>query len=136
MLLCDGYSCYVQDMTVSYDRYGGGCMRIVAVVVFIIEVVLSHTPGQTSGAQSQSLSRLTHLPEGFLRRGAHVVLFLALALFAALGFGWYGVGFAALWAVVDEATKRGVEGRHCSAVDMLLNLSGVVLGMLVWILMR
>lgn len=111
-------------------------MRIVAVVVFIIEVVLSHTPGQASGAQSQSLSRLTHLPESFLRSFAHVVLFLALALFAALGFGWYGVGFAALWAVVDEATKRGVEGRHCSAVDVLLNLSGVGTGMLVWILMR
>lgn len=136
MLFCDVYSCYVQDMTVNYDRYGGGCMRIVAVVVFIIEVVLSHTLGQASGAQSQSLSRLTHLPEGFLRSFAHVALFLVLVLFAALGFGWYGVGFAALWAVVDEATKRGVEGRHCSAVDMLLNLSGVVLGMLVWILMR
>lgn len=136
MLLCDGYSCYVQDMTVSYDRYGGGCMRIVAVVVFIIEVVLSHTPGQASGAQSQSLSRLTHLPEGFLRRGAHVVLFLALALFAALGFGPWAFVFCTVWGVADEATKPLVPGRHFSWIDVGLNLAGIVLGILVWTLVR
>ena len=112
MLDCDGYSCYVQDMTVSYDRYGGGCMQIVAVVVFIIEVGLSHTPGQASGAQSQSLSRLMHLPESFLRSFAHVLLFLALALFAALGFGPWAFVFCTIWTVMDEWTKRWIPGRH------------------------
>ena len=109
-------------------------MRLAAVVFFIIEAVLSHMPGTASGAQSQSLSRLTHLPESFLRSFAHVVLFFLLAVFAALGFGWLGVGFCFVWSVADEVTKRGVEGRHCSAVDILLNLAGVVLGMMVWIL--
>lgn len=84
-------------MTVSYDRYGGGCMRIAAVVVFIFEVVLSHTPGQASGAQSQSLSRLTHLPEGFLRRGAHVVFILGVG---AVCCSWFWpLGFCFLYCM-------------------------------------
>ena len=107
-------------------------MRLAAVVVFIVEFVLSHTPGDRSGAESKTLSRLTGIKEGLLRRAAHVFLFAVLGLLAGLGFGWYGIGFAALWSVVDEATKPLVPGRHCSAIDMLLNLVGVVLGMLVW----
>ena len=105
-------------------------MRLAAVAVFIIEIVLSHTPGVASGAQSQSLSRLTHLPEGLLRSFAHVALFLVLVLFAALGFGPWSFVFCAVWAVLDEVTKRWIPGRHCSVLDMLLNLAGVVIGML------
>ena len=111
-------------------------MQLAAVVVFIVEVLLSHTPGPASGAQSQSLSRLTHLPEPLLRRAAHVFLFLVLALLAALGFGRWGVGFCAVWSVVDEATKPLVPGRHCSALDIGLNLIGVAVGLSVWVLVR
>lgn len=127
-------------LCVKYDgkmgRIGGGSMRFAAVVVFIIEVVLSHTPGQASGAQSQSLSRLTHLPEGFLRSFAHVALFLVLALFAALGFGPWAFVFCAVWAVVDEWTKRWIPGRHCSFEDMVLNLVGVAAGIGLWVSVR
>jgi len=109
----------------------------IAVFVWLgIEVWLSHENGEKSGEESAWLARRTGIKEGLLRRAAHFTLFAVLGLLTGFGFGWYGVGFAALWAVVAEATKRGVEGRHCLAVDMLLNLSGVVLGMLVWILMR
>ena len=117
-------------------RIGGGSMRFAAVVVFIVECVLSHTPGVASGAQSQSLSRLTHLPEGFLRSFAHVVLFFLLAVFSALGFSWWGVGFCAVWCFVDEISKRVVPGRHFSWIDVGLNLAGIVLGILVWAMVR
>lgn len=111
-------------------------MRLAAVVVFIVEVVLSHTPGQASGAQSQSLSRLTHLPEGFLRSFAHVALFLVLALFAALGFGPWAFVFCTVWGVADEATKPRIPGRHCSVMDIGLNLIGIAAGVGLWMLVR
>lgn len=109
-------------------------MRLAAVVVFIVEVVLSHTPGDRSEAESKTLSRLTGIKEGLLRRAAHVFLFAVLALLAALGFCWWGVGFCAVWSVADEATKPFIPGRHCSAMDMLLNLAGVAAGLGVWAL--
>lgn len=111
-------------------------MQLAAVVVFIIEVVLSHTPGEQSGSQSQTLSLLTHLPERALRRVAHVFLFAVLGLLAGLGFGWYGIGFVTLWSFVDEATKPLIPGRHCSALDIGLNLIGVTAGLGAWALVR
>ena len=109
----------------------------IAVFVWLgIEVWLSHENGEKSGEESAWLARRTGIKEGLLRRAAHFTLFAVLGLLTGFGFGWYGVGFAALWSVVDEATKPLVPGRHCSAVDMLLNLAGVGTGMLVWILMR
>lgn len=111
-------------------------MKIAAVVFFIIEVVLSHTPGERSGHQSEVLSRWTHLPEGTLRRAAHIILFFFLSLFAGLGFGIWGVGAVALWAVVDEATKPLIPGRHFSALDILLNLVGVAFGIGLWLVVR
>ena len=110
-------------------------MRLAAVVVFIVEVVLSHTPGEQSGSQSQTLSRLTHLPEMALRRAAHVLLFAVLGLLARLGFGWYGIGFAALWSFVDEATKPLIPVRHCSWIDVGLNLVGTIVGAGLWLVM-
>jgi len=119
-------------MTVSYDRYGGGCMRIVAVVVFIVECVLSHTPGDRSGRQSETLAKLSGVDEGLLRRLAHVFLFLVLGVLTGAGFGWIGIGAAAVWAVVDELTKPLIPGRHFSWIDVGLNLVGVAAGCLVW----
>ena len=110
--------------------------KVAAVVWLIIEVVLSHTPGDRSGAKSKTLSRLTGIKEGLLRRAAHVFLFAVLGLLAGLGFGWYGIGFAALWSFVDEATKPLIPGRHCSALDIGLNLIGVAAGLGVWALVR
>lgn len=111
-------------------------MKFLAVVVFIIEVLLSHTPGEASGNQSHWLSEMTGVKEGVLRRSAHVVLFFLLSLFSGLGFGWIGVGITAVWCVLDEVTKIPIPGRHASAVDSLLNLGGCMLGMVVWVLSR
>ena len=106
--------------------------KVAAVVWLIIEVVLSHTPGDRSGEQSEALACWTHLPERALRRGAHVVLFFLLSVLSTLGFGPWAFVFCVVWSVADELTKRGIEGRHCSALDIGLNLIGVVLGTLVW----
>lgn len=110
--------------------------KIAAIGWFIIEVVLSHTPGDKSGEESRTLSRLTHVDERLLRRAAHVFLFLALSFCAGMGWQWIGIGAVGVWAVIDELTKRRVSGRHCSAFDMILNLAGTVIGMAVWLLVR
>lgn len=107
-------------------------MRFAAVVVFIVECVLSHQGGEKSGAESKTLSRLTGINEAALRRFAHVFLFSLLSVFSALGFGPWAFVFCFVWSVADEWTKRRIRGRHCSAMDIGLNLIGVVLGTLVW----
>lgn len=108
-------------------------MRFAAVVVFIVECVLSHTPGDRSGRQSETLAKLSGVDEGLLRRFAHVFLFFLLGLLTAFGFGWWAFVFCVVWSVADEWTKRWIRGRHCSAVDIGLNLVGVAAGCLVWL---
>lgn len=46
-------------------------MKILFFAVFVIEVCLSHTPGEASGNQSKWLSSMTGVKEGLLRRLAH-----------------------------------------------------------------
>ena len=107
-------------------------MKIAAVVVFIIEVILSHTPGTVSGNQSRWLSSMTGVKEGLLRRIAHVALFLLLALFSGLGFERYGFWwFVFIWAFLDELTKIPIPGRHFSWFDVALNMLGAAVGMMV-----
>lgn len=111
-------------------------MRFAAVVVFIVECVLSHTPGDRSGRQSETLAKLSGVDEGLLRRSAHVFLFLVLGVLARAGFGWIGIGAAAVWSFVDELTKPLVPGRHFSWIDVGLNLAGVVAGIGLWLVLR
>ena len=99
-------------------------MRYAAVVVFTIEVLLSHAPGTVSGEQSKYLSSMTGVKEGLLRRMAHVVLFVALSFTAASGFGVWGIGGVVVWSLLDEASKPIIPGRHFSWLDCGLNLIG------------
>ncbi len=110
-------------------------MKFAAVVIFVIEAILSHTPGEKSGEESRWLARTTGIKEGLLRQSAHVVLFFLLSLFAALGFDWWGVGAVTVWAAVDEISKKIVPGRHSSGGDMILNLAGVAVGVVIWFLL-
>ena len=109
-------------------------MKILFFAVFVIEVCLSHTPGEASGNQSKWLSSMTGVKEGLLRRTAHVILFAALAITAGLAWGWYGVGAVFVWALLDEVTKIPIRGRHFSWLDVGLNLGGAALGMVLWLL--
>lgn len=110
--------------------------KVAAMGWLIIEAVLSHTPGPTSSVESKTLSRWTGINEGWLRRAAHVFLFLVLGLLSALGFGVYGIVGAGVWSFADEATKPFIPGRHCSVLDIFLNLGGCVAGMALWICLR
>ena len=110
--------------------------RVAAVVWIVFMTALSHTPGEKSGAESRWLARTTGVDEAVLRRAAHVFLFLVLGLFAAEGWGWTGVAVAAVWGLVDEATKVWIPGRHFSWIDVGLNLIGCVIGLLVYLLIR
>ena len=103
-------------------------MKIAAVVVFIIEVLLSHTPGTVSGNQSRWLSSMTGVKEGLLRRMAHVVLFAALSATVGIGFGWYGIVTVFIWSFLDEVTKIPTPGRHFSWIDVALNMLGAAVG--------
>ena len=109
-------------------------MKFFAIAVFVVEVLLSHTPGEASGNQSKWLSSMTGVKEGLLRRTAHVVLFATLAVTAGLAWGWYGVGAVFVWALLDEVTKIPIRGRHFSWLDVGLNLGGAALGMVLWLL--
>lgn len=117
-------------------RIGGGSMRFAAVVVFIVEVVLSHQGGEKSGEESAWLARTTGIKEGLLRGGAHVFLFSLLSVFSALGFGPWAFVFCFVWSVADEWTKRRIRGRHFSWIDVGLNLAGVAVGVGLWLVLR
>ena len=111
-------------------------MKILFFAVFVLEVCLSHTPGEASGNQSKWLSSMTGVKEGLLRRLAHVILFAALAITAGLGFGTWGIVGVAVWAVVDEISKIPVPGRHASAFDIFLNSCGCIGGCVLYFLLR
>lgn len=110
-------------------------MKYFAVFVLLVEAVLSHTPGSASSKQSQALSRWSGVDEGLLRKLAHVLLFLVLSVCAGLGFGWQGIMVVCVWSVLDEVTKIWVRGRHCSAVDIGLNLLGTGIGVILYVVL-
>ncbi len=80
-------------------------MDALAVAVFIVEVLLSHTTGDRSGAESRWLSERIHVSDRALRRGAHVRLFAILSALSGLAFGWFAIAATAVWSFLDEVTK-------------------------------
>ena len=101
-----------------------------------VECWLSHQPGQSSAAQSRWLAERSGADERTLRKGAHVLCFAVLGLLACLGFGPWALVFCAAWSALDELTKKGIRGRHCSARDIRLNLLGTAIGGALWLLGR
>lgn len=110
-------------------------MRIAAVLIFIVECWLSHQGGKKSGEESRWLARATGIKEKTLRRMAHVLLFLALSVCTGLGFGWQRIVGVCIWSVLDEVTKIWVRGRHCSALDIGLNLLGTGIGLILYVVL-
>ena len=106
-------------------------MKVLSILVFAIELFLSHQTGDRSGEESKALARVMRIDEGWLRQAAHVILFFLLSLFAGLGFGPWALLGCVIWSVVDEISKRSVPGRHSSLRDMFLNLAGVAAGGLI-----
>lgn len=111
-------------------------LKIIFVVVLIIEVFLSHQPGEKSGAESMVLSRSLHMNEKILRISAHVILFATLSFLALLSFPtaniWLRIGAVGAWAFLDEWSKGWeiFRGRHFSWQDVGWNALGCVIGVI------
>ena len=110
--------------------------KIAAVLWFLLECWLSHQSGKQSAEQSRRLAARSGANERRLRRDAHLLCFAILALLACLGFGPRALLFCAAWSALDELTKKGIEGRHCSPRDIRLNLLGAALGAAVWLVIQ
>ena len=129
-----------------------GIILLVASLLWLaFALYLSHQDGEHTAVTSLRLAeRFLGWDEGIepdegvrllnwkLRRIAHVAVYTVLAVLMLLTFGeiWSGhaivaVIVLAVIAVVDEVTKIPIEGRHCSAVDIGLNLLGVAIGVAV-----
>lgn len=67
--------------------------------------------------------------ERMLRTSAHVVVYFIFGALAWMAFQQLlVVPGVVIIAVLDEATKRFIKGRHCSLKEMGLNVVGAVLG--------
>lgn len=116
-------------------------MKIITGIWLLFMLILSHIPGEPSSAESRWLSSMTGVREGTLRRSAHVVLYLILAVLVIVGWAdtslWIRIVALVLIAVADESSKALsiFPGRHCSVYpDMMLNLLGVGFGIVIGLL--
>ena len=104
---------------------------------------LSHQNGESTAETSLKLAEFLGNEEwnGWLRRAAHVALFLVLAVLVSVTLkywdaDWRLVFLVLVWAVVDEATKPLIEGRHFAWFDVGLNEVGSVIGIVVGFILR
>lgn len=115
-------------------------MRIKYVILaswFSLSTFLSHQPGESTARTSRGLARKlswmntdTESLNGHLRSAAHFIIFFILTILTFWCFGFFGVAGAVVWAVLDEVTKIPVPGRHYSFNDVMKNMVGVCLGVL------
>lgn len=114
-------------------------------VWFVLMTVLSHQDGPHTGEVSRTLAQELRplLPavdqealNRTLRRAAHPLLFGGLTVLLGItlhtGEAQYSrvvaFGILLLWCWGDEATKRGIPGRHFSWLDVGLNALGTLCG--------
>ena len=109
-------------------------MKIVFLLLLLIEIFLSHQPGEESGAESRALAKTLHIPEKWLRISAHVILFAALSVLMISSFPEIPmalrIGVIGIWAFLDVWTKgfKIFKGRHFSWADCGWNALGCVIG--------
>ena len=83
---------------------------------------------------------MTGVREGILRRSAHVVLYLVLAVLATVAWPeaklWVKGLVLVIIAIGDESSKALsiFHGRHCSIFEIGLNLLGVCIGTMICLL--
>lgn len=112
---------------------------------FLLMTFLSHQDGPHTGEVSRTLAQELHplLPavdtaalNRLLRRAAHPLLFGVLTVLLGITLHAGGAqpsralafGVLLFWCWADEATKRGVPGRHFSWQDVGLNALGTLCG--------
>ena len=130
-----------------------GIIFLAATLLWLaFSLYLSHQNGDQTGEVSMGLAQWlfgwTGIGSGallvlnnVLRKAAHVVLYMVLAVLALLTVRelWRveaprdlrnlaAAAVLLIIAVLDEVTKIPIDGRHCDAVDMCLNILGAALG--------
>ncbi len=92
-----------------------------AAVIF----AFSSIPSLSSGLGSWDL---------LLRKLAHVTEYAILGalLLRATRRPGLALGLAGLYAISDEVHQHFVEGRHAAVVDVVIDTSGAVVGILAW----
>ena len=118
---------------------------------FFFMTYLSHQNGEgtsrTSKGLADQLERYFPIGEywklhGILRQSAHVIVFavFAVLLLFTISQRWDNwrnytgaIVSMLLWTWIDEATKPWIQGRHFSWYDVRLNLLGVWIGTIIFI---
>ena len=76
--------------------------------------------------------------EGRIRFLAHPIEFAVLTVLALMAVGRsgaiIGVVTLILWSVISEVLKIRIPGRHCNGIDMVGNIIGVGIGVLISVL--
>ena len=116
---------------------------ILTVIWFIFMTYLSHEDGEHTSKTSLRLAKLlTFLGDDikeidrYLRKLAHIVVFAVFAILFCItlriaDFPVWTMSLVYIFTVVDEATKPLIRGRHFSIADVMLNVAGTTIGVLV-----
>jgi VanZ family protein len=91
-----------------------------------------------------ALSSIPHLGTGLgtwdtvLRKGAHVTEYaiLGLLLLRAIGRELPALLVGVAYAITDEVHQHFVSGRHSSPIDVAIDATGVLIGVLVFVRAR
>ena len=113
------------------------------VIWFIFMTYLSHEDGEHTSKTSLRLARLlTFLGDDvqeinrYLRKMAHIAVFAVFAILFCItlriaDFPVWTMSLVYIFTIVDEATKPLIRGRHFGIYDVMLNIAGTSIGVLV-----
>ncbi len=108
---------------------------ILLVCWLALMLFLSHQNGFKSGQISGWVSARIRIPDGVIRRSAHVIvygvfsfIFMVILLWFDIAL-WIGIMICVALSIVDEATKPLSTFRHCEIKHELLNILGIVMGL-------
>ena len=116
---------------------------VLTVIWFVFMTYLSHEDGEHTSRTSLRLARLlTFLGDDieeidrYLRKLAHIVVFAVFAVLFCItlriaDLPVWTMSLVYIFTVVDEATKPLIRGRHFSIADVMLNVAGTTIGVLV-----
>lgn len=125
---------------------------LVTVIWFCFMTYLSHQSGEETTELSRGI--VEQIMEYFhlinydkihyiLRKLAHIFLFSILAVLVLFTLFLkcnnkkkyiFAIILMGLWSWLDEVSKVSIPGRHFSWLDTLLNLLGVIIGIIIFIL--
>lgn len=113
------------------------------VIWFIFMTYLSHEDGERTTETSLRLARhFKFLGDDieeinrYLRKIAHIVVFAVFTILYCLtvrlaNLPLWTMSLVYVFSIVDEATKPFIKGRHFSWYDVVLNVAGTTIGVLI-----